>query len=136
MERKTLGFWLAFGYNSGIGLFSKGFSNSLGVVDPLFSGDGCIAIQLWGLAYLAIANIYSVAPAIALVFCLEKLFYAQHWLWWMRSHGDTLSSLFEADWLTGLFYAIYGIGDIGFMCFFGWIAWTYRKNGLGQKQVL
>ena len=128
MDAKKIGFVLAFAYNSGIGLFSKGFSNSLGDIDPLFSSNGCIAIQLWGFAYLAIANHYSLVPALALVYALEKLFYAQHWIFWMIEYGHTLPNLIQSDPITGVFYAIYGAGDIGFMVFFAWIAWTFRTN--------
>jgi len=128
MDRVSLGFIIAGLYNSGIGIFSKGFSDSLGAVDPLFSSGGCVGIQLWGLAYIALAQRYSVAPAMALVFCLEKLFYAQHWLFWLAEHGSELPAMIEADPLTGSFYSIYGSGDIVFMVFFGWVAWRWREN--------
>lgn len=128
MDKVSLGFVIAGLYNSGIGLFSKGFSDNLGQVDSLFSADGCIGIQLWGLAYIALAKNYSVVPAVALVFCLEKLFYAQHWLFWMSEHMESLSSMIEADPLTGLFFSIYGIGDIAYFFFFGWVAWRWRHN--------
>ena len=97
MDRVSLGFIIAGLYNSGIGIFSKGFSDNLGAVDPLFSGAGCVGIQLWGLAYIALAQRYSVAPAVALVFCLEKLFYAQHWLFWLSKHSAELPAMIEAD---------------------------------------
>ena len=128
MDRISLGFILACAYNSGIGIFSKGFSDGLGEIDPLFLGGGCIGIQLWGLAYLSLARCYAAAPAVALVFCLEKLFYAQHWLVWMAQNATSLPSMIEDDPLTGIFYAIYGSGDIAFMIFFGWVAWTFRSN--------
>lgn len=128
MDRISLGFILACAYNSGIGIFSKGFSDGLGEIDPLFLGGGCIGIQLWGLAYLSLARCYATAPAVALVFCLEKLFYAQHWLVWMAQNATSLPSMIEDEPLTGIFYAIYGSGDIAFMIFFGWVAWTFRSN--------
>lgn len=128
MDRVSLGFIIAGLYNSGIGIFSKGFSDNLGAVDPLFSSAGCVGVQLWGLAYIALAQRYSVAPAVALVFCLEKLFYAQHWLFWISAHGCELSAMAESDPLAASFFAIYGLGDIAFMFFFGWVAWRWREN--------
>ena len=128
MNKISLGFVLACAYNSGIGIFSKGFSDSLGEIDPLFLGGGCIGIHLWGLAYLALARHYAAAPAVALVFCIEKLFYAQHWLFWIAEHGGSIPAMIETDPLTGIFYAIYGSGDIAFMFFFGWVAWKYRTE--------
>jgi hypothetical protein len=133
MDRVSLGFIIAGLYNSGIGLFSKGFSDNLGAVDSLFSGAGCVGIQLWGLAYFALAQRYSVAPAVALVFCLEKFFYAQHWLFWLSKHSGELPAMIEADPLTGGFFSIYGLGDIAFMFFFGWVAWRWRENLVDSK---
>jgi hypothetical protein len=128
MDRVKLGFVIAMLYNSGIGIFSKGFGDNLGAIDSLFSSAGCVGVQLWGLAYLALAQRYAAAPAVALVFCLEKLFYSQHWLFWMSEHMGDLSTMMEADPLTGMFFAIYGIGDLAFMVFFGWVAWRWREN--------
>ena len=135
MDKISLGFVLACGYNSGIGIFSKGFSDSLGTIDPLFLGDGCVGIQLWGLAYLALTRHYFTAPAVALVFCIEKLFYAQHWLFWLAENADQLPAMIENDPLTGIFFAIYGAGDIAFMFFFGWVAWKFREN-LFRRSVI
>lgn len=128
MNRMSWGFILAGLYNSGIGVFSKGFGESLGAIDPLFSANGCIAIQLWGLAYLALKDRHDVVPAMSLVFCLEKLFYGVHWLCWLDQHGQQLPSLIEQDLLTGLFFYIYGAGDLIFMLFFGWAAWKWRPQ--------
>ena len=82
MDRISLGFVLAALYNICIVLFSKGFSGDLGAVDPLFGPGGCVGVLLWGLAYLSLARSYSAAPAVALVFALEKLFYG-------RSQGNS-----------------------------------------------
>jgi len=128
MTRTTLGFYIAAAYNLCIIVFSQGFSNSLGEVDPLFSPAGCVAVLLWGAAYFALSNRYAVAPAVALVFAIEKAFYGIHWLTWMSEHAGELSTMMEADILTGGFYAIYGVGDLAFMMFFGWVAWTWRAK--------
>lgn len=131
MNRVSWGFILAGLYNSAIGIFSYGFGGNLGAVDPLFSTQGCIAIQLWGLAYIALKDRYDVVPAMSLVFCLEKLFYGVHWLLWLSAHGDSLTGLMAHDFLTGLFFYIYGAGDFIFMVFFGCAAWRWRP----QSQV-
>jgi len=128
MDRIALGFVLAAAYNICIILFSKGFSADLGAVDPLFGPGGCVGVLLWGLAYLALARSYESAPAVALVFAAEKLFYGSHWLLWLRDHSSELGAMISADYLTGTFYSIYGTGDIVSMVFFGWVAWRYRDR--------
>ena len=132
MTRTTLGFYIAAAYNLCIILFSQGFSNSLGEIDPLFSPDGCFAVLLWGAAYFALANRYTAAPAVALVFAIEKAFYSLHWLLWMSENAGELSTMMEADFLTGLFFTIYGVGDLLFMVFFGWVAWMWRDRLSGS----
>ena len=131
MNKIMIGFWIAALYNFGIILFSKGFSNDLGVIDPLFSPDGCIGILLWGAAYLALSKRYERTPGLALVFCFEKAFYGFHWIFWMMDHHQELEGLFSIDLISAVFYSIYGIGDLFFMMFFGWVAWKWRKNILG-----
>ena len=131
MDKMTFVFWIAALYNSFIVLFSKGFSNNLGAVDPLFSPEGCIGILLWGAAYFALSKRYQSTPSMSIVFCLEKAFYGFHWLIWMLNHHGDISNLFAQDPLTGMFFAIYGIGDLIFMIFFGWAAWKWRQNIAG-----
>ncbi len=128
MDRISLGFVLAALYNICIILFSKGFSSDLGAIDPLFGPGGCVGVLLWGLAYLSLARSYSSAPAVALVFALEKLFYGVHWLLWLKDHSGELGGMIESDYLTGTFYSIYGTGDFVSLIFFGWVAWRYRDR--------
>jgi hypothetical protein len=132
MNRITWGFWLAAVYNSFIVVFSKGFGEDLGAVDPLFGSTGCVAVLLWGAAYFALGRRYDVAPAVAAVFCVEKGFYGVHWLVWMSAHSGKLPTMVEQDPLTGLFFSIYGIGDLLFMLFFGFVAWKWRHNISGE----
>lgn len=120
------GFLLAGLYNLGIVLFSRGFSDVLGGVDPLFSSAGCILILLWGLAYMATRSVYAAAPMLVGVFCVEKVFYAQHWARWLLDEGTNLAELGASDPLTASFFAIYGLGDGVFALFFGAVAWTHR----------
>lgn len=128
MDRVRLGFVLAAVYNSGILIFSKGLGDDLGAVDPLFSPAGCVAVLLWGAAYLALGWRYDVAPALSLVFCVEKAFYGIRWLDWMSDHGAELGAMRAVDPLTASFFAMYGVGDLVFMVFFGWVAWRWRHN--------
>lgn len=128
MNPTTVGFSLAALYNLCIVVFSRGFSDVLGEVDPLFGPGGCVGILLWGMAYYALRNRYEQAPALSLVFCVEKLFYAAHWTLWMSAHAGELSSMYDADALTALFFTIYGAGDALFMIFFGWVAWRHRES--------
>ena len=126
-ERARLGFLLAGLYNLMIIVFSRGFSPVLGDVDPLFGTEGTILIFLWGLAYMATRSAYAAAPLLAGVFCLEKLFFVQHWGRWMAREGGSLGELFAADPLTGFFYGVYGVGDALFGVFFGMVCWRYRN---------
>ena len=131
MDRTRMGFTIAALYNLCIVIFSRGFSDVLGAVDPLFGSGGSVGILLWGMAYYALRNRYAQAPAVALVFAVEKLFYAAHWAVWMGGHSGELPGLFDADPMTGLFFAIYGAGDALFMVFFFWVSWTHRERLLG-----
>lgn len=128
MNRTQLGFTIAALYNIHIIVFSRGFSDVLGEVDPTFGSGGSVGILLWGLAYLALRNRYAQAPAVALVFAIEKLYFASHWALWMSTHAGELPSMFNEDPLTGFFYAIYGAGDALFMAFFGWVAWAHWET--------
>jgi hypothetical protein len=51
---------------------------------------------------------------------------------WMSAHGGDLSSMIEQDPLTGMFFSIYGAGDLLFMLFFGFVAWKWRHNVSGS----
>jgi hypothetical protein len=133
MNKITLFFWIAALYNACIILFSKGFSTDLGVIDPLFLPEGCIGILLWGAAYFALSRRYERTPSIALVFCFEKAFYGFHWVFWMLAHHQELAEITAEDPISGSFYAIYGIGDLLFMVFFGWVAWKWRHNISGDQ---
>jgi hypothetical protein len=102
----------------GILLFSRGFHNPhLGQAFPgLFGNWGLVCIMLWGLAYLSVASSYKKVPLLIAVFALEKAVYVASWLWWL-SHHD-LAALWAQDPLTGAFFALYGIIDLGFCLFF------------------
>ncbi len=114
----------------GIPLFSRFFTNTLMMtVDAgTFSGTGLGVIMLWGLAYIAVSRSYSLIPAIAGVFALEKFFYTAVWGRWLWNHGGELSSLYAQDALTGFFYSVYGINDFLFGVFFLYAFILARKG--------
>ena len=122
------GFLLAMAYNLQILIFSKGFSNNLGDIDPLFDSAGCVCIFLWGLAYGSVADRYYLVPAANAVFALEKLFFGHRWMVWILDNHKRLPIMLETDSLTGLFFAVYGIGDLLSMILFVYAAWISREN--------
>lgn len=111
----------------GVLLFSKGFTNvALNQADPVvMSNFGLVMIIVWGLAYIAVANVYHKVRWISAVFALEKLVYVIMWIFWMRAND--LGSLYAQDAFAGAFYAVYGINDITFLLFFVW-AFLRSKN--------
>ncbi len=124
-ERTRLGFLAAGAYNLGIILFSRGFSDVLGGIDPLFGTNGAILIVLWGLAYMGMKDAFKVAPQVVAVFCVEKIFYAQHWARWLMADTTNVGELFAADPMSASFFAAYGVGDAAFALFFGAVAWAH-----------
>ena len=103
-------------YNFSILIFSKFFQNQL--FDKYdaehFSFHGIISILLWGLAYMSISKIYQKVPYLNLVFAVEKFYYFWVWMKWMKSNSYQLGSMLSEDPLNGLFFTVYGIGDLLF----------------------
>jgi uncharacterized membrane protein len=112
-------------FNFGIVAVSRGFSTNLRVVDPLFSPAGCQLIALWGLAYLSVARSVHLAPHIAAVFALEKLFYGVAWIQGWTRYGDKLG---EQPFDVAMFFRTYGAADFAFALFFGLVWWRLRQN--------
>lgn len=100
---------------------SRFFTNdAIGQLDPVvMSNFGLLMIVVWGLAYMAVANSYQHVRWLSAVFCVEKLVYSVAWLCWHSQ--NELSTAYELDLQAGVFYSIYGINDILFMLFFGWV---------------
>ncbi len=116
------------------GFIVAGLSNVLGVItcSKVFTNDvmltaqpdvmglfGLISIILWGFAYISVCKSYNQVRWLVGVFAIEKLAYVIAWLTFMTSHS--LSSIYEKDFLAGLFYTIYGPNDFIFMLFFGFV---------------
>lgn len=119
-----------------IGFIAGGVANIAGVLtatlaftNPLvaeqfpavFSDFGMLAIMLWGLAYIAVANNYAQVPWLVAVFALEKAAYVLTWFIWFSGHGHGLAALYEQSFVTGLFYSVYGANDLFFGLFFAWV---------------
>src|SRR5271155_23485 len=121
----TQGFLLAGAWNvGGMLLFSRFFTNRLLTsIDPgVFSWLGEVAIVLWGFAYWSVAHSYQYVPWLLVVFFVEKMIYGGRWLAWLIAHGKTLPKIASESFLTAVFYAIYGAGDLIFGFLFGWVA--------------
>lgn len=104
----------------GVLINSKFFSNELlNQQDPVvMSNFGLLMIIVWGLAYIATANIWQSAKWLVGVFCIEKIIYSAVWVCWMSANYAGMGDLYNQDFTTGLFYSIYGINDIIFAVFF------------------
>jgi len=109
---------------SGVLLVTRFFTDSsVSQYDAtVMSTFGLLCILLWGLAYIATSRIKDNSVQwLAAVFALEKVLYVVVWLVWMAGNWDTLPDIYEQDWLTGLFYSIYGLNDLLFAIFFGFV---------------
>lgn len=94
----------------------------------VMSTFGLICIVLWGLAYIATSRITDNAVQwLAAVFAVEKVLYVVVWLIWMSGNWEALPDIYANDWLTGLFYSVYGLNDLLFAVFFGYAFLCYRK---------
>ena len=105
----------------GVLVCSQLFTNSVMMeTQPSVMGlFGLISIVLWGLAYVAVSRSYAAVRWLVGVFVIEKLFYVLAWLLFMST--QSLSAVFEKDFLAGLFYSIYGVNDFVFMIFFAYV---------------
>lgn len=114
---------------SGVLLFSRAFTNdAINQADPVVMSDfGLLMIVVWGLAYLGAAFIQGNIRWLAAAFAVEKLVYVVVWGLWMANHN--LGAVYEQDRFAGVFYSIYGLNDLAFMLFFGWVFLSQRAKG-------
>ena len=96
-------------------------------LDPfVFSNKGICAILLFGIMYLAIP-LYSKGRTITqseyhalgdfkLLIMFEKLVYVSLWLYWLLTNN--IFNVMGNSIVTGLFMALYGIGDFIFALMF------------------
>lgn len=122
--------FIAAGLSNVIGvlLFSKLFTNEvITTVQPeVMSNFGLLMILVWGLAYIAVRKNFKQMTWLIAIFAIEKLIYTVVWLQWMSKYK--LSSVFEQDTLTGVFYTIYGINDFLFFLFFSFVFYKLIKK--------
>jgi len=127
-----IGFYIAGIFNLCSVVPSRFFTDRLADVDVLFNGMGCKVICLWGLAYMALAERFEVAPLVSLVFGLEKLYYVIHWLLSIPSYD--LSNLKKEQPEKAMFFATYGLGDFMFAIFFLYVAFLHSENLFGPLE--
>jgi hypothetical protein len=122
------GFVFAAFMNFGVLIFSKGFTNTaINQADPVvMSNFGLLMIVVWGLAYLAAADLGSNIKWLAGAFAVEKLVYVVAWVKWNLEND--LQPVYSADLLAGLFLSIYGINDFLFMVFFAYVFISNHKR--------
>lgn len=111
-------FFAAFVNIFGVLFFSWGFSNqAINDADPIvMSNFGLVSIMLWGGAYFTAGMMKGARKGILSIFVVEKLIYVIAWCQWVTF--DSLSAVYSADILAGVFYTIYGLNDFLFMLFF------------------
>ena len=126
-SRLQVGFILAGITNFCIILFSRGYSNSLGLVDAHFDTGGCLLITLWGAAYISIARNYSAVPWLCVVFGIEKLFYVSRWVLFLSS-SPNFDAIWNNDPLAAIFFGIYGLVDAAYGLFFFYAGFTSLKS--------
>jgi hypothetical protein len=104
-------------------IFSKFFTNNnLTEIDPLvMSKFGLIMVMVWGLAFISIATNFNNNRFLIGVFTLEKLAYVIAWCSWYFNKDYSFKSIFEKDFLTGVFYSLYGLNDLFFLLFFAFV---------------
>jgi hypothetical protein len=101
---------------------SMAFTNPhIAPLDPaVMSNFGLVMIILWGLAYIATAGHWRAMRWLVGIFCIEKICYGANWLLWINAHGTELGEIYERDFMTGLFFSVYGPNDMLFAVFFAY----------------
>lgn len=116
----------------GILLFTRGLNHPyfMSLYPEVFSLVGCLAVMLWGLAYLSVARAYRAVPVLVWVFALEKGLYFVTWIMWLIARGSQLPAIWAQDPLSGIFYTSYGVLDLSFGFFFAIAA----NRALSERQ--
>ena len=130
------GFVLAAFMNvGGVLLFSQGFTNAvINRADPVvMSNFGLLMIAVWGLAYLAAAQIQANLKWLGGAFAIEKLVYVLVWIDWLSE--NSLAQLYKEDLFAGMFYSIYGANDLVFMLFFAFVFFRKPSHPDGAREA-
>lgn len=127
----TKGFIIAGLMNMTVLIHSRFFTNeTINEFDPdVMSNFGLLMIFIWGLAYISIAKNYHAVKWLVGVFAIEKFIYGYVWTKWLMN--NSVSAVFEADMMAGIFYAIYGLNDWIFFLFFSFVfinLWKGKKS--------
>lgn len=112
----------------GVLVFSRLFTNeAINQADPVvMSNFGLLMIVVWGLAYLGAAAANAPIRWLAAAFAAEKLVYGVVWVMWLTK--NSLASLYATDLFAGIFFSIYGLNDLAFLVFFGWVFVVQRTE--------
>lgn len=93
----------------------------------IFSQFGLVCIILWGVAYIVASMVNRPAPFLC-VFAVEKLVYVISWIIWVSEHGTHIPEIFNQSYLTGIFYSVYGLIDLGFGIAFALTAYHITRE--------
>jgi hypothetical protein len=120
---------------AGVLLFSRLFTNTaVNEADPVvMSNFGLVMIVVWGLAYLSAASIGGRVRWLAAAFALEKLVYVLVWVLWHSR--NRVAALLRTDLFAGVFFSIYGLNDLVFMMFFGWVFYTLSRRASSADAI-
>lgn len=125
------------------GFIFAGLSNILGVLicSKLFTNEtimetqsavmnyfGLISIILWGFAYIAVCKTYKQVRWLVGLFVIEKLAYVVVWMGFITT--QSLSTVYDKDFMAGIFYSIYGVNDFLFMIFFAYVFYQSSPSKL------
>ena len=131
----SAGFLVAAAFNFLILYYNRGISfqsdNELGKIDPLFDRHGISTVLLFGLAYASLWNRFSEAPMVSVLFGVEKMYYAIHFVYWHRQNKALMKTLLRTKPLEASFLKGYGFGDCFFAMFFFAVGFYYRRNFFG-----
>ena len=111
-------------------LYDHTFLTSL--APEVFSTVGLIAIGLWGLMYIALADVYDKVPFAVLIIALEKLFYGFLWVPWILANGLNLPFIFRCDPIAALAFTAWGPYDLVSFVFFFFVFLSVRRTAAGQ----
>ncbi len=111
--------------------FSRFFSsNAIPETDPdVMSRFGLLMIIVWGLVFLGASTCYRNIKWIIPAFIVEKLVYVIAWVRWISTHN--INEVYNKDLMAGIFYSVYGINDLLFFLFFGYV---FYKLHFMQKE--
>ena len=67
------------------------------------------------------------------MFAIVKTFYGLRWVFWIQREYSGLMDLIREDFVTGMFFSVYGIGDLIFAVFFAYSAFIHWDRTWEKK---